>query len=381
MGASVEFDMATFFSRRGSGGTGARKPSTIVRVGHVYLDARRRVLYCLNETARQLIQEGIPLTQDELSRRPLRTLDGEVVRARELPLMRAWREGTAQEGSFLLGSGPIRHLTWSAAPLFDTEGQIQGITSTLVVTPPEPDWQHLAGLAHDLRTPLQALRLLTLLLESMPLVHPEAHDMLDKLRSSAERAMSIGMDLLEWCRGPVLGGRRVQRNWFALAPFLAALAGEQEPIARRKGIQLRTDLSAADRLEAHCDGVRLGRLLSNLLTNAVRYTSQGEVRFTATWRDEEGQGKQEQSKCLVLSVVDTGSGFSAEDQESIFQPYERGKAGKESKEGDSGGSGVGLAVVDRLVEELGLTLDIFSEYGHGSKFELLLPSNILRPVG
>jgi signal transduction histidine kinase len=74
-------------------------------------------------------------------------------------------------------------------------------------------------------------------------------------------------------------------------------------------------------------------------------------------------------------VIDTGAGISEEDQESIFQPFEQGKAGKES---DSGGSGLGLAVVDRLVSELGLTLEVFSEYGHGSTFELLLPMAILR---
>jgi signal transduction histidine kinase len=78
---------------------------------------------------------------------------------------------------------------------------------------------------------------------------------------------------------------------------------------------------------------------------------------------------------LVLRVLDTGTGISVEDQESIFLPFERGRAAKES---DSGGSGVGLSVVDRLVEELGLTLDVFSEYGHGSSFEVILPATKLR---
>jgi signal transduction histidine kinase len=85
-----------------------------------------------------------------------------------------------------------------------------------------------------------------------------------------------------------------------------------------------------------------------------------------------GAGRRE---ALSLAVVDTGAGLSAEDQESIFQAYERGKAGRE---GDSGGSGVGLAVVDRLVKDLGLTLEVFSEFGRGSTFELLLPPESLR---
>jgi signal transduction histidine kinase len=366
--------MTTFFSRRGSG-TGGRKPTASVRVGHVYLDARRRTLFCLNEMARQMIHEGVPLTRDDLERHPLRTLEGEFVQASDLPLMRAWRERTPQEASFLFtaSDGAVRHLTWNAAPLADSDGKLQGVVASLTVAPFEPDWQHLAGLAHDLRTPLQALRLLIPLLEGTPLLHPEARDLIERLRASADRALSIGMDLLEWARGPTLGGRRVDRTWFALAPFLASLASEHLAHAQRKSIILVTDFDAAGDLEVHGDRVRLGRLLSNLITNAIRYTPRGEVRASACWRRNDAG----QETAFVLGVEDTGAGISPEDQESIFQPFERGKAGKE---GDSGGSGLGLAVVDRLVEELGLTLEVFSEFGRGSKFEVLLSPDSVRAL-
>jgi signal transduction histidine kinase len=120
------------------------------------------------------------------------------------------------------------------------------------------------------------------------------------------------------------------------------------------------------------DRVRLGRLLANLLVNAVRYTPQdGRVELKASWRDGS------QGQVLALSVLDTGPGISQEEQESIFQPYERGQAGRDS---DSGGSGLGLAVVDRLVEELALELEVYSEYGRGSAFHLLVPTYMLRQV-
>jgi signal transduction histidine kinase len=366
--------MATFFSRRG-GGAGWRKPTISIRVGHVYLDARRRTLYCLNETARQMVHEGIPITRDDLQHRPLRTLEGEPVTANDLPLMRAWRERTPQEASFLFTSpdGLELHLSWHASPLAAADGSLQGVIASLTVGPFEPDWHLLGGLAHDLRTPLQALRLLTPLLESTPLLHPEARDLLERLRSCADRALSIGMDRLEWARGPTHGKRRVDRAWFALMPFLNSLAGEHLAHAQRKPITWRTDFDAARGLEVQGDPVRLGRLLSNLIGNAIRYTLRGEVRISACWRrDAAGQ-----KTAFVLAVEDTGAGISPEDQESIFQPFERGKAGKES---DSGGSGLGLAIVDRLVEELGLTLEVFSEYGHGSKFEVLLAADNVRFV-
>lgn len=366
--------MTTFFSRRG-GSTGTRRALAPLRVGHVYLDARRRTLYCLNETARQLVHEGIPLTRDDLQRHPLRDLDGEPVKAADLPLVRAWRERTPQEASFLFTGpdGSIQHLTWSAAPLADPSGKMQGVVASLSVLPFEPDWQHLAGLAHDLRTPLQALRLLMPLLESTPLLHPEARELLERLRACADRALAIGMDLLEWTRGPTQGGRAVETPWFPLAPFLETLSGEHLVQAQRKSINWLTNFDAARDLEVQTDRLRLGRLLSNLMTNAIRYTAQGEIRVQASWR----QDAAGQNVGFVLSVEDTGSGISPEDQESIFQPFERGKAGKES---DSGGSGLGLAVVDRLVEELGLTLEVFSEYGHGSRFEVLLPPATVRAM-
>jgi anti-sigma regulatory factor (Ser/Thr protein kinase) len=364
--------MTAFFSRRGAG-AGVRKPTVPIRVGHVYLDTRRRMLYCLNETARQLLQEGAPLSGDASDCASLRTPEGEPVPAADLPILRAWRERKPQESSFLF-SGPDgvpRHLTWNAAPMADAAG-ISGILSSLTVTPFEPDWQHLAGLAHDLRTPLQALRLLMPLLEdtTLPL---EARSILQRIRACVERTLSISLELLEWTRGPTQGVRHIESVWFAVEPFLHSLAGEQSIQAQEKGIGWRTDFSAARGLEVYADRVRLGRLLSNLMNNAIRYTPRGEVSIRAGWRPAASGS----NPLFVLSVEDTGTGISPEDQESIFQPFERGRAGKE---GDSNGSGLGLAVVDRLVEELSLTLEVFSEYGQGSRFEVLLPADRVRPA-
>jgi signal transduction histidine kinase len=368
--------MASFFSRRDSV-QGTRKVAATARLGHFYLDLERRVLHCLNETARELVREGVPLTAADLDRQPLRTLSGEAVAPADLPLSRAYNEQTPQEAQFILerpGSLP-QHLTWSATPLFSAEHTLVGVLGTLSVTLPEPDWQILAGLSHDLRTPLQALRFLVPLLEQTTPSTAESRDLLARLSSSADRAMSIGLDLLEWCRGPTLYGRRIVSSWFPLAPYLRALATEHLPAAERKSITLRTDFALTEGLEIRSDPVRLGRLLSNLLTNAIRYTTAGLVRCGAAWRTGPDTP---QGHALVLSVVDTGTGISAEDQESIFMPFERGKA---AKEGDSGGSGVGLAVVDRLVEDLGLTLEVYSEFGNGSNFELIIPPPMIRQMG
>jgi len=337
----------------------------------VYLDVRRRLLYCLDETARRLQGEGVPFTAVDPSRQPLTTLAGAPVTTTDLPLIVAWHEGRPADALFALvrkGSA-VQHLHWTAAPLCDGNGQVVAIVGSVILRPPEPDWQMLAGLAHDLRNPLQALRLCLDELPPAAELPDELADTVARIRGAAERAMSVGKDLLDWARGPSQGGRRVEAAWFALEPFLVALAEEQAAAARQKGLLLLQDLRAVRGWEIQSDRVRLSRLLTNLLGNAVRYTPTGRVEFLAAWRQEGAR------QFLALGVHDTGVGIPPEEQESIFQPFERGSAGK----GDSsGGSGLGLAVVDRLVQELHVALEVSSDLGRGSSFQLLIPATMLR---
>jgi signal transduction histidine kinase len=363
--------MAPLQFRRGNAASDADPLREGQGVGHVYLDVHQRLLHCLNEDARQLRREGVPLTPEELAQHPLRTLAGQPVTPAKLPLLVAWREGRPDEATFVLTreGGAVRHVVWSASPLKDDSDRVAGVLGSVRCAVPEPDWQALAGLAHDLRTPLQSLKLLVAVLDQEPGLEGHLREVFERVRSSADRAMLIGMDLLEWCRGPVQGGRRSRTDWFALEPFLQDLAAEQDMAARQKALALVSRLEAARGWEMCCDRVRLGRLLANLLANAVRYTTAGRVEFSAAWQEEDGK------RVLALGIVDSGTGISAEEQESIFQPFARGRAGKDS---DHSGSGLGLAVVDRLVEELGLALEVYSEYGHGSAFHLLLPEATLR---
>jgi signal transduction histidine kinase len=335
------------------------------------LDVRQRRLQCLNVVARELHADGVPFTPADLGDRPLFYPSGEAVKATDLPLVQAWRRQQAAEARFILPRGGERvwYVSWTATPVMDARGRVLGVVGTVTCGPPEPDTRKVAELAHDLRTPLQSLRLLCSLLERAPQANGELRNNLEALQMTADRAVQVALDLLECCRGPAKKAAGVEFPWFALEPFLLSLAAEQNLAAESKGLTLATHVRAVQGWEIHTDRVRLGRLLANLLTNAVRYTPRGRIDFTASWREEAGRQQ------LVLSVVDTGTGISQEEQESIFQPFERGQAGRES---DSGGSGLGLAVVDRLVEELGLDLEVYSEYGRGSSFELLVRAEFLR---
>lgn len=343
-----------------------------LRVGHVYLDVRHGRLHCLNAQAKQLLADGLPFFSRDLERTPLRKPDGAPVTADLMPLLAAWRTGHGVEAHFLWprDGGLDWDVTWAVSPVRNDAGEVLGVIGSVTCRTPEPDWQLLAELAHDLRTPLQALRMMTAVLDNFSPSDDALRQSMLTARGSADRAIQIGMEMLEWCRGPAQKRRQGQADWLALEPLLNGLVHEQTPAAERKGLRVVANAAAARGWECRADRVKLGRLLANLLVNAVRYTVRGEVRLEAAWQDDDTGGR-----ALALSVADTGPGLTSDEQDSIFQPFERGRAGKES---DTSGSGLGLAVVDRLVEELGLTLDVYSEYGHGSRFQLVLPATILR---
>jgi anti-sigma regulatory factor (Ser/Thr protein kinase) len=339
------------------------------RVGHFYVDACRRSLRFLNETAEQLHKEGLPVLAADLAAGTLRTVGGDPATPADLPLYIAWRDGRQAEAQFLLSrpGGSVWRVSWSASPLYGASSRMEGVLGTVSCGPEAPDPDRLAEMAHDLRTPLQAVRLQCTVLERMASASGELTAPLDILRRASERAMQLAMELLNHCRGPARRGLAAP-GWFTLAPFLKGLADEQAGAAEAKGLVLEVELSAVQGWEVRSDPVRLGRLLANLLANGVRYTARGTIALRAAWRAERGE------QLVEILVSDTGPGISEEEQESIFQPYERGTAAQE----DSGGSGLGLAVVDRLVEELGLRLEVDSIWGRGSTFTVLVPSALLR---
>jgi hypothetical protein len=351
----------------------ATNQETMARVGHLYLDVSRWLLHLLNPTARELSDAGVPLTALDPQRQALLTPQGQAATAADLPLLRASREGRPVEAQFLLPrpGGPAWLVGWTAVPFRDPAGRVIGVLGSVTCSPPGPDWQLLAELSHDLGAPLHALGLLCAVLDKLP-AGEEVQKVAQAIRGAADRAVQIGRQILDSCRGPAPRRVAPPPDWFPLAPFLTALAQEQAPAAARKGLALQADFTSVQGWEACLDPVRLGRLLANLLVNAVRYTSKGQVNFRASWRQEA------QGRLLALSVVDTGAGISEEEKASIFHPFERGTAGKDS---DSLGSGLGLSVVDRLVHELGLALDVNSESGQGSAFHLLLPATLLRQAG
>ena len=111
------------------------------------------------------------------------------------------------------------------------------------------------------------------------------------------------------------------------------------------------------------DRVKLGRILGNLLGNAIKFTDRGQVRVEAHRLDGPGSG-------VAIRVIDTGVGIAPENQEKIFDEFYQLSDPQRSK-----GSGLGLSISKRLVHAMGGELTVDSERGSGSTFTITLPGS------
>lgn len=213
--------------------------------------------------------------------------------------------------------------------------------------------EFLANISHDLRTPLNGI-----LGYAQILVRDETLD--DQTREAVSIIEKSGNHLLNLI-SDILDVSRIEAKRMSLEPeplrlpgFLDDLADIVTLQARIKGLRLET-MFAADLPEAVvADEKRLRQVLLNLLTNAVKFTSEGTIRFLVS-REAGG---------IRFEVEDTGPGIPAEQQEEIFSPFRQ--LGRHIRTED--GTGLGLAIVQRLVQLMGGTVSVESALGEGSRF-------------
>jgi len=224
------------------------------------------------------------------------------------------------------------------------------------------DAEHLAyvgtltgGLAHEIRNPLSTLRLNVGLLQEdldrpgQPL-DPRLARRLDTLEEEAGRLQQILEDFLK-----LAGKHEVRLRPQPLNPIVEDLVAFYADRLQASNIQVRTSL--ADGLPpVAADADRLRQALANLVLNAEAAMPDGGELMVATEGDRRG---------VRLHVTDTGTGIAREDLDRIFQPYYSTR---------SGGTGLGLPAVRRIVTEHKGTLQVHSEVGRGTRFTIHLPA-------
>jgi anti-sigma regulatory factor (Ser/Thr protein kinase) len=130
------------------------------------------------------------------------------------------------------------------------------------------------------------------------------------------------------------------------------------PLAADKGIAFHASIVLDDAAPARFDEVRLRQVMINLLSNAVRYTAQGEIAIGIAWR----------AGLLCIDVRDSGIGIPPEYRERVFKPFNHGSPSGRK------GAGLGLSIVRRLVGQMHGTLSLESAPDHGCHFHIELPS-------
>lgn len=226
--------------------------------------------------------------------------------------------------------------------------------------------EFLANMSHEIRTPLNGVLGMAQILEATPL-DAEQRDSLRMIRESGDVLMRVIDDVLDMAK--IESGEIVLSP--APQPLAELLAGTIELFRARAaehGNQLTLIVDPAVPDCAVYDSARVRQCLANLVSNAVKFTRNGQVAVLLSAR------RREMDWQLSLTVKDTGIGIAAEAQPRLFQPFVQ--AGAETTR-HYGGTGLGLAISRRLARLMGGDITLSSSLGKGSTFEMTFAGGLV----
>ncbi len=224
----------------------------------------------------------------------------------------------------------------------------------------------LSTVSHELRTPLNAINGIThLLLQEQP--KPSQLDYLNSLKFSGNYLLTFINEILEINRIES-EGIEVEQLRFNLKELTENLQNSLKELAINNNNRFTIQLDPEMPNQVVSDPTKLSQILLNLINNALKFTTNGEVQVTTKVLETAGDIIN-----IEFNVADTGIGIPEEKLESVFDSFSQGSIEINRK---YGGTGLGLSIVKRLTEILGGTLSLESQVGIGSTFTVVLPFKI-----
>ena len=215
----------------------------------------------------------------------------------------------------------------------------------------------LANMSHELRTPLNGVIAISQALKARQ-VDPKDQELAELIVSSGRLLEQVLTDILDF--SSIEAGRiHLAREAFEIEPLVARIAELHRAAAAEKGLKLEWTVEPDVQGAYLGDPVRLTQVLSNLFSNAVKFTPSGRVRLTVSRR----------GRALEFAVRDTGIGFDEVVRARLFRRFEQAD---DSIRRRFGGTGLGLAISRSLVELMGGEITVSSKPGEGSEFCVLL---------
>ena len=218
--------------------------------------------------------------------------------------------------------------------------------------------EFLANMSHEIRTPMNAVIGFTRLASNLA-SGDELKDYLNKIQKSSQILLNILNDILDYSK--IEAGRMdVEHRHFDLDTVVGHITDLFAFQAAEKGLTFHTDI--ADGVPRHLvgDALRLGQVLTNLMSNAIKFTHEGDIRLGI-----EVAQRDVQHCTLRFSVHDTGIGIAPAQQAQLFQAFSQADASITRR---YGGTGLGLVICRRLAELMGGEIAVSSTFGQGSTF-------------